>query len=277
MFKRYWWMLLVMVPVGAMAGFLIASVVTYVMPKTYESSTVIEVRYRNPMSLGDPGSGGQMPQFFFGTAFEKIKSRNSFLKVIQSLDLTNRWGVNEEAALQILRKIVTTENIRGTDLIRISVRHPNKVDARDIAAGVANAYKEYRAKLERESNDRVLAELKKAVGEQEDKIEKLRVVASKEKHEEMLLNGSKTEAEKRSELNTEIEILERLKLSLVTKEIENDIGESSVIVHDDPVISDAPVSPNVTLNLLIGLIGGALISPFFALPVMWMMNRRSAA
>ena len=29
MFKRYWWMLLVMVPVGAMAGFLIASVVTW--------------------------------------------------------------------------------------------------------------------------------------------------------------------------------------------------------------------------------------------------------
>jgi hypothetical protein len=32
MFKRYWWVLFVMVPLGSIAGLLVAAVITYVMP-----------------------------------------------------------------------------------------------------------------------------------------------------------------------------------------------------------------------------------------------------
>ena len=69
-----------------------AAVITYVMPKKYESEATIEVKPRRPgMSpLGDRlhgDFGRQHDPQFFGTEFEKIKSRNSLEKVVENLEL----------------------------------------------------------------------------------------------------------------------------------------------------------------------------------------------
>ncbi|MDP4648106.1 MAG: hypothetical protein NWS80_13380 [Akkermansiaceae bacterium] len=292
MFKRYWWMFLVMLPVGAVGGFFMASVVTYVMPKKYESSATIEIKpQRQPTGTwsGSPDAEalGASPQFF-GTEFEKIKSRNSLMKVVDTLDLSNKWGMDRESVLQILKGIVTTENIRGTDLISIRVRHTNKEDARDIAAGVARAYKDYRTELKDRVFEKSIMELKRAVREQEDKVEERRkifVTISRHKGP-YLLDGSNLPKsvdglsqeylDAQRDFEVEQGLLEKLKLKLISAEIDADIEMDSVIVHDDPVISNSPISPNVRLNLVLGLAGGALLSPFLALPVMWFLNRRSA-
>jgi len=163
--------------------FMTAAVITYVMPKKYESEATIEVKPRgsgmSPLgSAFTDISGGRMTPQFFGTEFEKIKSRNSLQKVVDNLELVNRWNVDKETALRILKGIVNTQNIRGTDLISIRVRHTNKVDARDITEEVANAYKEYRAEIEGRDADRQLHELNKAVRDQEDKVEERRKVLS---------------------------------------------------------------------------------------------------
>ncbi len=71
MFKRYWWILLVMLPVGLFCGFLLAAAVTYVMPKKYESFATIEVKPRMRMDGGvgvDPASLS-----FLGTEFERFQ------------------------------------------------------------------------------------------------------------------------------------------------------------------------------------------------------------
>jgi capsular exopolysaccharide synthesis family protein len=120
--------------------------------------------------------GMRTPQNFFNTEFEKIKSRNSLMKVIVELDLVNKWNLDREIVFQILNGIVDTDNIRGTDLITISVRHKDKDEARDIAAAVANAYKEYRFETENKEAQRALVELKKAVRTQEDTVEGCRKV-----------------------------------------------------------------------------------------------------
>ncbi len=159
--------------------FMTASVITYVMPKKYESFATIEVKPPDgTQALGDmPGSSApRLTPQFFGTEFEKIKSRNSLSKVVEKLDLVNKWGVDQETALRILKGIVNTQNIRGTDLISITVRHTKKEDARDITAEVARAYKDYRTDLEGNSLDKTINELKKAVREQEDKVEERRKV-----------------------------------------------------------------------------------------------------
>jgi capsular exopolysaccharide synthesis family protein len=78
----------------------------------------------------------------------------------------------------MLKRIVNTQNIRGTDLIAIRVRHTNKIDARDIAEEVARAYKEYRDEIETRYADRQLEELNNAVRDQEDKVEERRKVLS---------------------------------------------------------------------------------------------------
>lgn len=162
--------------------FMTAAVITYVMPKKYESQAVIEVKPRqagmSPLGaqMTETSGGGRMTPQFFGTEFEKIKSRNSLSKVVENLQLVNRWNVDKEAALGILKGIVNTQNIRGTDLISISVRHTSKVDARDIAEEVSRAYKEYRTEMETRDAERQLQELNKAVRDQEDKVEERRKV-----------------------------------------------------------------------------------------------------
>ena len=142
MFKRFWWVFLAMIPVGLIVGLFVAAVITYVMPKQYESEAVIELK---PLP-GD--SASSMTPQFFGNEFEKIKSRNSLGKVVDNLALVEKWGLDKEAVIQILKGIVTAQNIRGTDLISIRVRHTNKEDARDIAAEVGRAYKIYRAEAD---------------------------------------------------------------------------------------------------------------------------------
>lgn len=157
--------------------FMTASVITYVMPKKFQSSATIEIKPRDktvdPMS-GMSGMKVTMSEQFFGTEFEKIKSRNSLSKVVDELDLMNKWGTDKETCLGILKGIVNTQNIRGTDLISITVRHTKPEDARDIAAEVARAYKDYRAELEGKSIEKGINELRKAVRDQEDRVEENR-------------------------------------------------------------------------------------------------------
>jgi polysaccharide biosynthesis transport protein len=162
--------------------FMTAAVITYVMPKKYESEARIEVKPRtggmSPLGtmMTEASGANRMTPQFFGTEFEKIKSRNSLEKVVETLELVTRWNVDKESALGILKGVVNTQNIRGTDLISIRVRHQNKVDARDIADEVARAYKTYRNEIEGREAERQLEELNKAVRDQKDKVEERRKV-----------------------------------------------------------------------------------------------------
>ncbi len=162
--------------------FMTAAVITYVMPKKYESEATIELKSRGagmrPFGAqnSETSGAGQMTANFFGTEYEKIKSRNSLAKVVESLELVNRWNVDKETALSILKGIVNTQNIRGTDLISIRVRHTKKEDAKDVAEEVTRAYKAYREESEGKDADRTLHELNKAVRDQEDKVEERRKV-----------------------------------------------------------------------------------------------------
>jgi uncharacterized protein involved in exopolysaccharide biosynthesis len=131
MLKRFWWIFLVMLPVGAIAGLLVMAVVTYMMPKKYESEAIIEVKPRESRFMDRSVVPQANGQYFFSTQFEKIKSRASLLKVIENLELTQKWGVTEDAAIQMLKGMVTATYIRGTDLIAIRVRHTDREATRD--------------------------------------------------------------------------------------------------------------------------------------------------
>ena len=286
MFKRFWWVFLAMIPVGSITGLFVAAVVTYVMPKQFESEAVIEVK---------PQAGQLAPQFF-GTEFEKIKSRNSLAKVVDNLELINRWGVDKETAIRILKGIVTTQNIRGTDLISIRVRHTNKEDTRDIAAEVARAYRAYRMEILKRGEGERLLELKKAVRDQEDKVEERRQVVSiivknkgvPDKGSDLLDGnaeaGSSEDAKRRAleaqdyadakrDLETDQALLQSLKLKQINDEITAKIQDEAIVIHEMPQIAQAPVSPNVTLNLVLGTALGFLLSPLLSLPFIYLLSR----
>ena len=281
MFKRFWWVFLAMIPVGLIVGLFAASVVTYVMPKQYESEAVIELK---PLP-GD--SASSMTPQIFGTEFEKIKSRNSLGKVVDNLALVEKWGLDKEAAIRILKGIVNTQNIRGTDLISIRVRHTDKEDARDIAAEVGRAYKTYRAEIQGSSSDKELFELKKAGFDQEAKVEERRKTLtaivrnggnihkgtdSADAETETLLDAQQFAQAKR-DFETDQQLLQSLKLKQINNAIAAKMANDSIVVHEEPQIAQSPVSPNVSLNLILGTALGFLLSFPLSLLVILLSNR----
>jgi uncharacterized protein involved in exopolysaccharide biosynthesis len=302
MFKRFWWMFLVMLPIGAVAGLLVTAVITYVMPKKYESDVTIEVR-PPAVGLGPLDAKGpaetevrEVTPRFFGTEFEVIKSRKSLGQVADALELVNRWNVDKETAISILKNIVTTQNIRGTDLISIRVRHTNKTDARDVAEEVARTYKNFRQEMTSRDQDRALRELTKLVREQEDKVEERRKIlativrmkgipdkgaeaggdSSAEKPEDAIkkMLDAQDYVDAKRDFETDSELLQTLKLKQVAETIRGKMANEGVAIHDEAVIAHSPVSPNVTLNLILGIAIGFLVSPLMTLPVIWILNRR---
>jgi uncharacterized protein involved in exopolysaccharide biosynthesis len=278
MFKRFWWMLFAMLPVGALIGLMVAAVATYQMRKVYESVAVIEVKPRGPMD-GEAPAQGVEPGRFFATEMEKITSRNSLEKVVDALTLGERWNVDRETAVLLLKKSVTVQNISGTDLISIRARHTDKTDARDIAEAIPHAYKAYYAEIEVRDAERYLQELNKMVRTQEDKVEEKRKVLS------LIVRNkgpsARTEdqdyADAKTEFEMEQDLLQSMKLKQMEKSISGRIPGESVMIHEAPVIAQTPVSPRVTYNLLAGSVLGLFLSPLMALPLMWIMSRRKSA
>lgn len=156
--------------------FMTAAVITYVMPKRYQSNAVVQVKTSTPtlQAFEESRFTDTISQNFFLTEFEVIKSQLTLKLVVQQLGLVARWGVSEEDALNMLRGMVDTQNIRGTDLISISVRHTNQVDARDIAREVFEAYSKRREEKESMSIESALKELEKSMQEQSDIVEEKR-------------------------------------------------------------------------------------------------------
>lgn len=157
--------------------FMTASVITYVMPKKFLSTAVVQVKpsTRVGVALGNESSGTSImtPQFF-ATEFEVIRSQLTLKYVVQRLSLMTRWNMTEEEALGTLRGIVDAQNIRGTDLIQISVKHTGAEDARDVAKEVYEAYKKRREEKERMIAEEGMKELEKAVLDQSDVVEEKR-------------------------------------------------------------------------------------------------------
>ncbi|NNC90844.1 MAG: polysaccharide biosynthesis tyrosine autokinase [Akkermansiaceae bacterium] len=162
--------------------FMTAAVITYVLPKKYQSIAVVQV---NPSvqevdpfggSMGQAVTGAYMTRQFFATEFKVIVAEQTLKRVVDRLDLTSRWNQNPDSIVGTLKGIVSTEQVRGTDLIEIRVRHPSAQDARDIAEKVAEAYKERRTSMEMDRAHRALNALDTELRDQEDLVEEKRKV-----------------------------------------------------------------------------------------------------
>lgn len=156
---------------------LTAAVITYVMPKMYQSQVVVEIRPYGQKSdaLGIDNGGRQfMTRQFLQTQFAIIKSEETLKKVNDQLKLSRSWKMSDRDVLKTLSGVVNTRVERGTDLIEISVRHSNREDVKSIAEQVAKSYSDRRS----EGLDSRRLESIKAFKEkrrvQEDKVEDYR-------------------------------------------------------------------------------------------------------
>jgi uncharacterized protein involved in exopolysaccharide biosynthesis len=268
MFKRFWWVFLAMLPVGSLMGCVFAFLM---FPKQYESETVIEVKPR--VMVGNSESMENHSAL--------IKSPEILSLAADNLKLAERWNLGRNETLAILTDSVDVGQVRGTDLIFIRVRHTDKVAARDIAEGVTNAYKQHRNESQSIRAESFLREINEAVKTQEDIVEGIleRLRAAKAKlssQGESAANESETQdyEQLKSEFVAAQDVLQQMKLKQMGETISRKIPGESVELHESAVISDRPVSPNVTLNLVIGTAAGLLFSPLMALPVMWLTCSR---
>lgn len=243
------------------------------LPKEFESEAIIEIKPQNGAILLEGSQSASAfnqpltPQFF-GTEFGKIKSRSSLEKVITNLNLAERWGVDKESALKLLKKSVTTENVKGTDLISIRARNAKGEDAKDITAEVVKAYKAYRTEIESRDAEKSLFELNKAIRDQEDKMEERRkVLATIVRTKGIIYKGQDSfygasgvnggageEAIRRGldaqdyvdakrDFETDQQLLQQMKLKQIAGTISAKMGHDSIEVIDQPEITSHVAIP----------------------------------
>ncbi|NWK57450.1 polysaccharide biosynthesis tyrosine autokinase [Verrucomicrobiaceae bacterium N1E253] len=158
--------------------FLTAAVITYVMPKKYESMALVEVK---PIVEVDPtmtraagGTAVPMTRQFMNTQFEIIVAEETLELAIDKVQLETRWGENRKTVIALLKGMIKTSQRRGTDLIEISVRHRKKDDAKIVAQAVYEAYEERRRMIERGIRDDQLKAIKGQLQNKSDRVAELR-------------------------------------------------------------------------------------------------------
>ena len=122
---------------------LTTTAVTYVLPKAYLSTARIAVEKDSPDvdPLGGSKNYGMYDPYFIQTEFEKIQCKEYLYKVIEDLDLGNKWAkrFNDGAPLKapecylLLKRQIEVRQFRNTSLIEIRVYSENNEEARDIA------------------------------------------------------------------------------------------------------------------------------------------------
>lgn len=281
MFKRSWRVFLAMAAAGAMAGFLTAAVIVYVTPRKYESETVIEVRPlpAEKTSLETdlvPEEGRKEPPIYLRAAAEQLRSDKVLRKTVENLKLANKWNMDQEAAIGILKDIVITQNIRNSDLISIRVRHPNRENARDIAAEVVRVCKIDREEIIHRDMELRLSDLTRPFQAQKDKIEKSRIKVAELARYLSPQPNDQDYLDAKRELEADEALLQTMKLKLLSESIGCKLFDGNIVVHEESQLADSPASPNVPLALSLGTAGGLLLSPLLALPLIWLLRLNPA-
>jgi serine/threonine protein kinase len=135
--RRWWWLYLVMFPMGLLIGLAAGWAWSGIFPKKYEAQVIIETR---------PTVAGLGPGFLTDQMRE-IKSRLVLNDVASELKISEKWNVPGDKAIRLLNERISVENIRGTDLISIRVRHTNRQEAADISNALARSYAETQRKF----------------------------------------------------------------------------------------------------------------------------------
>ena len=162
--------------------------VTLTLPKSYESSTVIEVKddsrpdveiFRDPGLRFDP--------YFLRTQFEIIRSTPIVEEAIRKLNLHERMAMEPDyqqlppekvwaMTVRMLSRGLTVQQFRDTNLIEIRVRLSTPKDnpwqvAADAADAIADVYRTFSMRRRMETTERGLRALQQSLEEQKRKVE----------------------------------------------------------------------------------------------------------
>ncbi len=134
-----------------------ATVVTFILPESFSSFAKIKIeRDTADISFSDPQSGQRIyDPYFINTEFEVIQSEIILSNVIYDLKLNEEWGkkyyggqnLKTHETMEYLKHGISLNTVRNTSLIEIRVFSDKSEEAAKIANAIAEAYKNYRLKL----------------------------------------------------------------------------------------------------------------------------------
>jgi capsular exopolysaccharide synthesis family protein len=188
-FLDYWRVIRIRLPLIVLVFLLVVittGVVTYFLPKQYESSVTMQINQNDTYLklFDDRGGGGGFDPRFITTQFEIIQRKEILYPVIEALGLEQKWKklygiVGKEQTVFRLRKMIDVREIRNTELIQISVLDQDKNEASEIANRIAEEYQRRRIGEQQGTVNRSLIQLKDEVAKQSRRVDELRAEAQR--------------------------------------------------------------------------------------------------
>ena len=188
-FLDYWRVIRIRLPLIVLVFLLVVittGVVTYFLPKQYESSVTMQINQNDTyLKLFDDRGGGRgFDPRFITTQFEIIQRKEILYPVIEALGLEQKWKklygiVGKEQSVFRLRKMIDVREIRNTELIQISVLDQDKNEASEIANRIAEEYQRRRIGEQQGTVNRSLIQLKDEVAKQSRRVDELRAEAQR--------------------------------------------------------------------------------------------------
>ncbi|HEX3817126.1 MAG TPA: polysaccharide biosynthesis tyrosine autokinase [Chthoniobacterales bacterium] len=182
-FLDYWRVVRVRWPLILLTFLLVvitAAVVTYFLPRQYQSSVFIEVKSmaESPRIFGSESSG-TVPYHdpeLAPTVYQVIQRTGILYPVMDDLKLQDKWTKDgsrpsREQAYQMLRNRLDVDEVRNTDLLQISVLDSDPQEAADIANKIVAVYQEKRVQEEKEILNRAVATMNEEVAKEDKRVE----------------------------------------------------------------------------------------------------------
>ena len=163
---------------------LTTTAVTFVLPESWSSTVRIAVEkdVSDITPLGFAQNTSQFDPFFIQTEFEKIRSKKVLHKVIEKLNLNEKWGerynngspLKTSETFDYLSRKIDVRQTRNTSLIEIRVYSDSKdkpaQEAADIANEIARVYKDTRLELKKDMSKKGIDVLRNELADNDAKV-----------------------------------------------------------------------------------------------------------
>lgn len=162
---------------------IIATVVTFILPEQFASTTRIKVETDvndiTTLSGTPSASMSAYDPYFIQTTFEILQSEVVLSNVIARLDLNATWGKKyfggttqkTTDTMDLLKSRISLNPVRNTKLIAITVYSDDGKEAADLANAIADAYRDYRLNTRRQLTEAGVASMEKELRDKDKEIE----------------------------------------------------------------------------------------------------------
>ncbi len=167
-----------------------ATVVTLMYPESFASTARIDVEQEHPdiSGLGTGPIGNAYDPYFLLTEFETIQSDAVLSKVIEAMDLKDKWGKKFNGGQPMSQSDVETmikgrlelKPVRNTKYIAITAYSDSPDEAARLANQIAESYRKYRADEYEELKNHGIKSLQSQLEDQDKK-----VIAAQQKVDEL--------------------------------------------------------------------------------------------